>query len=558
MTDHRRLDALRSGRGEIENNLIDELVQGHMDRSTFLQRGTMFGLSLPLLGAISSAVGAAPALASERRVREAVKTGGNLRVGIVKPPKYVDPYLVYEEGGLETIFITGEYLCYSTTALTLQPMLALSWTPNQNASVWNFKLRQGVHFHGKNGKPGPEMTSKDVVATFKRLTGSKSSAASAYKGILAPGGVVANGKYGVTFHLTTPTASFPYLVSSTTYQAIIQPHTYKVGTWQATQIGTGPYQMKSYSAGKGGTYVRNNNYWGPKPPLDKVTVTYFENSTALVIGLKGGQVDLIGDIAYSDAAPMFSSSTLQVFSTRATTHRMFCLRVDKPPLDDYRVRQAIALSLNRPQIIQTLFSGKADLGNDSPFAPVYPSTNKTVPQRHQDIAQAKALLAAAGKSNASFTITAPQYFEIPQYAQIIQQACKAIGLNVTLNILSYAQYYTGDSTTVPWLNADATITDWAQRAVPNQYLTAAYTTGGVWNAPHYGNPKLDTAIKAYVGAIELPTQLKYSKQIESILLHDTPAITSYFYNYLAAGTKKVKGYKPDAVSLINLHGVSLA
>ena len=66
------------------------------------------------------------------------------------------------------------------------------------------------------------------------------------------------------------------------------------------------------------------------------------------------------------------------------------MRVDlKNPLKDKRVRQAIALTLDRPAIVKTLFNDLADLGNDSPFAPVYPSTVK-VPQRHKDIAQGQA------------------------------------------------------------------------------------------------------------------------------------------------------------------------
>ena len=60
------------------------------------------------------------------------------------------------------------------------------------------------------------------------------------------------------------------------------------------------------------------------------------------------------------------------------------------------MRQAIALTLDRPAIVQALFKGFADLGNDSPFAPVFPSTNTSIPQRAKDIAKAKSLLSAAG------------------------------------------------------------------------------------------------------------------------------------------------------------------
>ena len=75
------------------------------------------------------------------------------------------------------------------------------------------------------------------------------------------------------------------------------------------------------------------------------------------------------------------------------------MRTDKEPFNDKRVRQAVALLLNRDNIVKGLMEEKADYGNDSPFAPVYPSTDTSVAQRKQDVEKAKALLAEAGKSN---------------------------------------------------------------------------------------------------------------------------------------------------------------
>ena len=97
------------------------------------------------------------------------------------------------------------------------------------------------------------------------------------------------------------------------------------------------------------------------------------------------------------------------------------------------MRQAIALTLDRPAIIKTLFNNFAAIGNDSPFAPVYPSTDKTVPQRHKDIATAKQLMAQAGYAEGfSITLTTEKMGEIPQLAQILQRSVKAIGINMSL------------------------------------------------------------------------------------------------------------------------------
>ena len=243
------------------------------------------------------------------------------------------------------------------------------------------------------------------------------------------------------------------------------------------------------------------------------------------------------------------------------------MRVDlHNPLRDHRVRQAIALTLDRPAIIKTLFNNLSDIGNDSPFAPVYPSTDKSVPQRHKDLRKAKQLMAAAGYPHGfSITLTTEMTGEIPQLAQIIQRSVKAIGIKMNLQILTATAYFAGTQTgppsgwgNTPWLNAPMNITDWGHRAVPNVYLVSAFESKGVWNAAHYSNKRLDALAKSYVAAISVKDQRKYEKQMQLILLNDTPVIIPYFYNYLAAGNKKVKGYQADALGEIYLSKTSLA
>ena len=113
------------------------------------------------------------------------------------------------------------------------------------------------------------------------------------------------------------------------------------------------------------------------------------------------------------------------------------MRCDTAPFTDPRVRQAIALTLNRPAMVAALFQGYADVGNDSPFAPVFASTNTSVPQRVQDISKAKALLAAAGHPGGFTTqLITQQFLELPQYAQIVAQAAVSIGVTIQLRVES--------------------------------------------------------------------------------------------------------------------------
>ena len=110
-------------------------------------------------------------------------------------------------------------------------------------------------------------------------------------------------------------------------------------------------------------------------------MNFYSDEAATIAAVLGGQVDLVGQIQFTTGRPLFNNSSVHVFAVRGATHRQVPMRVDlKNPLRDYRVRQAIALTLDRAAIIKTLFNNFADIGNDSPFARVYPSTDKSVPQ----------------------------------------------------------------------------------------------------------------------------------------------------------------------------------
>jgi peptide/nickel transport system substrate-binding protein len=551
----------RNEAGPVENTVIDELASGDMDRAEFLQRASVVGLSATAMGAALTMFGHAPL---PRAATERGKAGGRLKVGIIPPPvSSLDPHTYKDTGGLETGSITGEFLVRATQSLTLLPELAVSWKPNANASVWTYKLRPNVKFQN-----GSTFNADDVVATYKRLTGDPTSQAlSAYKGVLSPDGTRKVDAETVEFHLDAPTASFPYLSSSTTYQAILLPADYKVGTFEKTPQTTGAFSLVSYTPGVGAKYDRFNGWWGGHAALDGVDVTYYTDDAATTAALLGKQVNLVGQINFATGRPLFSNSNVQIFNAHGATHREVCMRTDvKNPLHDWRVRQAIALTLDRPSIVKTLFGRFGQPGNDSPFAPVYPSRDPSVPQRHKDIRKAKQLMAAAGYPKGfSITLTTEQTGEIPQLAQIIQRSVRQIGIKMKLQILTSTAYFAGSQSgppsgwgVTPWLNAPMNITDWGHRAVPNVYLTAAFETKGIWNAAHYASKPFDKAAKSYVAAIALKDQRKYAGQMQRILLHDTPVIIPYFYDFLGAGTTDVKGYKADAQGSVYLSHTSLA
>jgi len=555
--DHARLDELRAGQGDIANHVIDEFVAGRLSRRDFLRRGSVVGISIPVLGAVLTACSSSPASPSGGSTGA---TGATIKAGIVTPASAINPVTVADQGGLDMLGQTGEYLCLSNQTLTLQPALATSWSANSAADVWTFKIRQGVKFH--NGHP---LTADDVVYTYKLQTNpaGKGAALSAFGGVLTPSGVKKVDDFTVAFHLAAPNGNFPYLTSSDNYNMIIIPSGYDPAKWESSFIGTGPFVLDKYTAKVGASFKRNPDYWGAKAKPAATQFTFYPTETPSVLALTSGSIDVVGQFTVANS-PQLLSGGYNVIKLKSSAHRELSMRNDKAPFTDPRVRQAIALSLDRPSIVKALFNGLADVGNDSPFAPVFPSTNTSIPQRAQDIAKAKSLLSAAGHPNGfSATLTGEVFQEIQNYAQIVQAQAKAIGVHLKLNIEAQPKYY-GNYLfgTSDWLDATMSLVDYGHRGVPNVFLTAPLQTinsktgTGAWNAAHFSNAKYDALTKQYIATSDQASQRSIAGQIETLLLEQTPVIYAYFYNFLTASAKNVTGVYPTAVGHLFLQNAA--
>ncbi|HWF25406.1 MAG TPA: ABC transporter substrate-binding protein, partial [Solirubrobacteraceae bacterium] len=454
--DTSRLDTIRADRSELENHYIDELVAGHISRRQFVRRGAVMGMSASALSAVLAACGGANSTSSTPSTSTAAGTptkGGTLKLAIQTPAGAINPLTISDAGGLCMLAQTGEFLAFDNNmALQLQPMLATSWKPNADGSVWTFNLRPGVKFHN-----GAALTADDVVYTFQQLSDPKnaSNALSTFTSVLKPSGVVKVDPSTVAFHLEAPNGNFPYLVSSDNYNAIIVPKGTDFAKWQSTFIGTGAFKLQSYSQNTGASFVANPDYWGGAPNLASTAFTFYASQPPQVLALQGGQVDVVVQFVVQGAQSLLNSSSYNIIKLKSANHRELSMRNDMAPFTDPRVRQAIALALDRPGMVAALLSGDGVLGNDSPFSPKFPSTNTSVPQRVQDITKAKQLLAAAGHPNGfSTTLTTEQYQEIPALAQVIAQAASKIGVTMKLKVETQTNYY-GKATygNSDWLDA---------------------------------------------------------------------------------------------------------
>jgi len=534
----RRVDAIRKDRSELENHIIDEYSAGKITRREFVRRGTVVGMSIPLVSFLAAACGGGGSGettggGTTPTATGAVQAGGNIRVAIIQPATEPNPIIVKDEGGAGLLGSTGEFLSFSNEQLELEPRLAESWEPNADGTEWTFKIRQGVTFHS-----GATLTANDVKTTFETLVNPKnaSNALSALGGVLSPGNTEAPDDATVVFHLDAPNGNFPTLVSSANYNAIIIPADLDPADWGKTFDGTGPFKLESFTPKVGAKFVRNDNYWGTKANPDSMELKFYDEEGPMIVAIQGDEVDFVEHFSVSGGQALLTDPNVQVIAIRTATHRQLHMRTDKDPFTDKRVRQAIALTLDRPALVDGLWDGKADLGNDSPFAPLYPSTDTSVAQRAQNIDQAKQLLSDAGMPDGfSVELNTWKGFEIPDLAQLVKQYAAEIGVTVNLKITDDATYY-GDAVfgSSPWLDSVMGITDYGHRPVPNVYLASVYTSKGTWNAAHFKNPQADELIGQYIAALDLDSQRSAAKQIQELLLDETPVSIPYFYNFLSA------------------------
>jgi peptide/nickel transport system substrate-binding protein len=560
--DHKRLDAIRDDRSELENHYIDELLAGRIDRRQFMRKGAVVGMSTGLMGAILAACGGANKVGTSSASSSAAggsstssgapTKGGTLKLAMQTPATAINPLIVDDAGGLNMLAQTGEFLVFDNNqTLSLQPMLATKWTPSKGGTVWTFTLRPNVKFH--DGSP---MTADDVVYSFQELANPKnaSNALSTFANVLKPDGVVKVDDTTVAFHLEAANGNFPYLVSSDNYNAIIVPKGTDYAKWQKTFMGTGPFKLQSYTTNTGANFAANPDYWGGAPNLASTAFSFYGSQQPQILALQGGQVDVIVQFVVQGAQSLLNSSSYNIIKLKSSGHRELSMRNDKSPFTDKRVRQAVALSLDRPGMVQALLAGDGNLGNDSPFAPKFPSTDTSVPQRTQDLAKAKQLLAAAGHPNGFSTeLATEQYQEIPQLATVIAAAAKKIGVNINLKVETQANYY-GKATfgNSDWLDATMSLVDYGDRGVPNVFLDAPLLSNGTWNAAHFKNPTYDNLVKQYTAAVDLQTQKQIAGKIENLLLDETPLIIPYFLEGLTATTSSVHGVNPTSIAAIFL------
>lgn len=553
---------------DYEDRLVEEVRTGRITRRDLIRGATVLGISSSALLSACDWGGDSEG-ASTTANAGPPQRGGTARIGVPVAESDVDPLTMYSPGAFATTQSVGEYLAFPDAKYKLVPKLATSWKPVK-PDVWEFKIRQGVKWH--DGSP---LTVDDVVATFERVTDPKveSSARSALAGVLSKGGTERVDETTVRFNLDRGFVDFPALVSAFNRGSMILPKDYEAGQFVKGGIGTGPFVLKEYVPKQRARLERNPNYWDKgKPYLDAIDFTYFDDTPPIVLALQAGEIDVFPLTPFQGSEPLFEDPNITILEAPSSQYRAVNMRVDKGPFADKRLRQAIALCLDREAIVQGLFGGRAQVGNDHAFAPIYPGTDlaqREVPQRRQDYDMAKKLLADAGHEDGlEVTLATQQLLEIPQYAITIKEQCRPAGIEIKLDNMPSERFY-GESTNQPWLITEFGIVDWGARGSAGQTIGPAFLCSSVpspdlsnadaaWNSAHWCNRRFGKLVAQFDAELDEKRRAELAAEAARIQHDEVPAIISYWMKEQRATRSNVHGLSAGPASYLDPSGMWLS
>lgn len=369
------------------------------------------------------------------------KRGGTFRIGVSggSAKDFIDGQNIVTRPDQARIVTGWETLVVFDSQFKLRfDGLAEEITANKRADVWTIRVRDGIEFH--NGKT---LGAADVRYSIQRLVSKKLGLfGGAALSSIDPKRIKIVDKRTIRLNLKQRDGTL--LDAFGQYVAGIVPVGYSptaVGKANPN-IGTGPYMVKSFNPGQQSVHVRNPNYWRTgQPYFDQVVIIDFPDDTARVNALLGGQIDAMTDVPPAQVAVVNGRSNTKVLESPSAAWTPICMRVDAAPFNDVRVRQAMRLIANRPQMVAQALSGHGKIGNDL-YAPFDEAFAKSFPQRQQDIEKAKSLLKAAGREGLTVDLqTTNGALGMNEGAQVFAQQAKAAGVTVNVKILDSGAFY---------------------------------------------------------------------------------------------------------------------
>jgi peptide/nickel transport system substrate-binding protein len=469
------------------------------------------------------------------------KTGGTLRIGTSTDVLSMD--MANYRGGQD--WLIGA-LVYDTLVAwnvdgTPRPALAESWK-QIDEKTYQLSLRKGVKF--TDGTPFNADAVKKGIERAQTTPFGKIF-------FFMIGSVTADHETSVTFKLNQPYSAFinnlAIMVGGIPSPAAVQ----KYGDqFIRNPVSTGPFKLTDWVAGQSMTFERNPDYWGTKPKLDKIVITFIADESTRLAGLEAGELDVIQNAPAHTAKDLRASSTNQLISGAYSQTLWFGFNHTNPILAKKDVRQALAMAVDRTALVQGVTEGVTRLATGF-FPPEVVKTTVT-PLAAGDVAKAKSLLAQAGYPDGltiDLWVPTGRYIRDREIAQALQQPLKAIGVDAKIKALDYAAYSTG----MGRREAGIFVLAWAFTSNPDTMLRSSfYSKTAATNWSGYNNPAIDKLIDSAVAQPKYEDAVKLWQQADQMLVDDVAGVPIYWSSNLYGASKKVHDFVQTPLGLLDL------
>ena len=427
--------------------------------------------------------------------------------------------------------------------------LAKKWTFENNRTLV-FTLRKNVKWHD-----GVKFSAKDVLFTYNLLTSKKITTpySSDFKEVKR---VKLLDNYTIKVEYKKPY----FKALSIWMMGILPEHLWKKeknpmqSRLNKFAIGTGAYKMtKAFEVNKKIELIANKDYYEGKPNIDKQIYNYVGDSATDFLMLKSKQLDIGGltPLQVSRQIDDNFKKNFNIYERASNSYTYLGFNLRKAPFNNFKVREAIALAINKQELIDLLFfsHGKPCYGPFMPGTEVYPKDFKPSMYNPKKSKELLKELGYTSKNPLTFTITTNSNNDIRVKAvEIIQQQLLKVGVKVKIRVMEWQAFL---NTVVFPKNFDAVVLGWGLGLIPDAYSIWHSNSDkkGGFNFVGYHNKEVDKLIDKGKSQVKPKEFAKTYQKIFKIIAKEKPYIFLYIPNSITAVSKKVKGVSPSVIGI---------
>jgi peptide/nickel transport system substrate-binding protein len=437
--------------------LVDDYLKRRIGRRQFLERAVGAGISLSAASALLAACGggdeeAAPAGTGATAETGATETGaaeasGPLRLRLLNDIINLDP--AFYPALADEVAMLGVYeglVTYTPGTWEVVNQLAETFEPSADGLRFDFKLKEGIQFHGGYG----EVTAEDVKFSYERIAGlTRPKLDSPYKGDWAPHlqEVQTRGKYEGTIILKKPFAPLMTTTMPVNGGLVVSKKAVeeKGDEYATSPIGTGPYEFVEWRPKRDVRLQRFADYSGAAADTlgtiwDELVLLPIEDDEAAAIALETGEVDS-GELPLDGIDRFAENDDFTVDERTSLDYTWIGMNTRSPKLSDINVRQAIRYAIDVPSIIEAAFEGRYEQASAiiSPGMPI--GFWEDAPIYERDLDQANQFLSQASNPPSELEFRFTEETGARETGEIVQANLGEIGIDVKLNQLDSSAYY---------------------------------------------------------------------------------------------------------------------